>query len=88
MRFLQKLSNGTKKFANVKWCNSVVMICRPVEVLGFDGGYLGSSYRCPFTLTAAHLQIENKNPPVFEQFCYKEALPGGGGEVPCRPSEF
>ena len=84
MGFLQKLSNGNKKFANVKWRNSVVASVG----VGFDGGYLGSSYRCPFILTAAHLQIENKNPPVFEQFCYKEALPGGGGEVPCRPSEF
>lgn len=40
--------------------------------VGFDGGYLGSSYRYPFTITAALLQIENKNPPVFEQFCNKQ----------------
>ena len=39
--------------------------------MGFDGCFLGSSYRCPFIVTAAHLQIENRNPPVFEQFCNK-----------------
>ena len=39
--------------------------------VGFDGCFLGLSYRCPFIVTAAHLQIENRNPPVFEQFYNK-----------------
>ena len=40
--------------------------------MGFDEVYLGSGYRCPFIVTVAYLQIENKNPPVFEQVCNKQ----------------